>query len=340
MRRGDRMSSAVEVRHFLPTDLPLVRRLTAHGVCLDTATGVTRGVNATEGALLGAVPMADFGTPTFVIREGDVGYVAQFRHRAGDSHGQIVYIAPDISSCDDEYAWEELLEAMIIAAGRRGAAGLRAEVNEDSAAFMALRATGFASYVRQEIWMRDPAPLPDAADLVRPATELDSVGIMALHAAVTPRLMMQVESPETRGSFVYERAGRIVAHFSVQEGKYGLFVQPLVHPDGIGTGISTKLGAVLASVIRNLPRAERHPVYFCVRRYQSFLHGALENLAFADWTRQALMVRHTVSRVEQAQFAFKHGYAFEGFGRTPVANNTGNKAMKGIKRTSDIPEKV
>ena len=93
-----------EARLFLPIDLPLLRRLTPFGVSFNSATSLTRGIHTRGGCGLGIVPLADLGTPTFVIRDGDGDYVAQFRHKAGDQHAHIVFIAPDLDRCNSDTA--------------------------------------------------------------------------------------------------------------------------------------------------------------------------------------------------------------------------------------------
>ncbi len=290
------MSAFLEVRPFTPIDLPLVHRLTPRGLCLDSATSLTRGVNALEGAFWGSVPLADLGTPTFVLRENDSGYVAQFRHRAGEQHAHIVFIAPDLRSFED--AWLYLLDGMVVAAGRRGALTLNAEVEETSPAFVVLQRAGFGIYARQDIWRRDPGPLStQPSELVRSASENDAWGISSLYIGIVPRMVMQVDPPpEAKHSgLVYVQGGQILAHFTAQEGKYGVYVQSLLHPE-LRTDHAEN---VIAAALGHLPRADRLPLYFCVRRYQSWLGGAFSSLGFERWGSQAVMVKHTASRIEE-----------------------------------------
>lgn len=302
------MQSFSEARPFLPIDLPLVRRLTPFGVSLDSATSLTRGIHTVEGAVMGSVPLADLGTPTFVMRNGSSEYVAQLRHKAGDQHAHIVFIAPDLDRCNSESGWLHLLDAMVIAAGKRGAVTLNAEVAETSAAFAVLRQAGFAVYARQEIWKRDPAPAPAVnTSLLRPECDTDTFGINTLYASVVPRLVLQADSPpETgHGGLIYERDGRILAYLSVQEGKCGIYIHSFVHPDAYNEG-----QAILAESLSRLPRVDRLPVYFCVRRYQDWLRGSLSALGFEFWASQAVMVKHTACRIEHP--VLRPAHALEG----------------------------
>lgn len=71
-----------EVRPFLPLDLPLVHRLAPLSISLDSLTALTQGNHLVENAVWSSLPLTDFGTPTYVLRLGEGGYVAQFRHKS------------------------------------------------------------------------------------------------------------------------------------------------------------------------------------------------------------------------------------------------------------------
>jgi hypothetical protein len=289
--------SDFEVRPFLPIDVPMMRRLVPTGMCFDSATALTRGVHVLEGAVWGAMPLADLGMPTYVLRSGDFNCVAQFRHRTGDEHAHIVFIAPSLDMCSDDTVWLRLLDAMTIGAGRRGALTLNAEVAEAGDAFMILRQAGFAIYARQEIWKRDPRPLPspETRDLLRLSTDLDVIHIGVLQANVVPRMVRQADAtPDARHGLVYTQKDHVLAYFSSQEGKNGIYVQAIVSPE-LSQGQTQD---VLLASLHWLPRADKLPVYFNMRRYLSWLSGSLEEIGFEPYASQAVMVRHTVRRVE------------------------------------------
>jgi hypothetical protein len=308
------MRSYPEARPFLPIDLPLLRRLASHGVSFDSAISLTRGDQTLEGAMWSAVPLADLGTPTFVVRDGDIAHVAQFRHHNGDQHAHITFIAPDVEVYGDS-AWLSLLDTMTQYAGKRGAITLNAEVAETGSAFGVLRQSGFAVYARQEIWKRVPGPVRlDMLDVLRPATDQDAWAISGLYASVVPRLVLQADDqPDDEPGLVFERNGQVLAYLSVQEGKCGIYIQSLLHPDAYDDS-----RAILASALARLPRAERLPVYFPVRRYLEWLNGALVDCGFEPWSSQAVMVKHTVSRIEHPVFRPVH--TLEGVlpARTPM----------------------
>ncbi|MEP7288184.1 MAG: hypothetical protein ABI947_20710 [Chloroflexota bacterium] len=317
------MRSFPEARFILPHDLPLVRRLASQGVSFDSATSLTRGPHTLEGALWNALPLTDLGMPTFVMRNGDNAYVAQFRHKSGEQHAHITFIAPDVNLYG-ESAWLALLDAMTMAAGRRGAFTLNAEVAETGVPFVILREAGFAVYARQEIWKREPRLIStDVTDVLRPATAQDSWAISSLYSSVVPRLVLQADAlPEYgHGGLVYEENGQILGYLSIQEGKYGLYVQSLLHPDAYHQS-----RMIIAALLARLPRVERLPLYWPVRRYQEWLNGPLNDMGFDAWSSQAVMVKHTVYRLEQP--ALKMVYA-KGMipARTPVIDYIHNVNM-------------
>jgi hypothetical protein len=296
-----------EARPFLPIDFPLIRRITPNGVSLDSTMNLTRGGQTLEGAVWSAVPLADLGMPTFVLRAGDRNYAAQFRHKLGDPHAHIVFIAPDIEQYADTTAWFQLIDTMVVAAGKRGALTLNAEVDESGLAFEVLREAGFSLYMRQTIWHRAANALAcGETSLLRPETDRDSIGIHALCASVIPRMVCQAGGlPELGNGFVYEEHGHVSAYLAVQEGKCGIYIQPFMRPE-----IYDRAGEILSSLWAMLPRADKLPMYVCVRRYHEWLQGTLTTLDFQPWARQAVMVKHLTSRVEQAQWSRERVRAF------------------------------
>jgi hypothetical protein len=284
----------------LPIDLPLIRRLAPQGISLDAAVSLTRGVHTVGGAFWSAVPLTDLGTPTLVLRNGnDSGdYVAQFRHRAGESHAHIVFIAPDLSRCRDERGWLTLIDSMTSAAGKRGALALNAEVAETGDAFPVLRECGFAVYGHQELWQRPSSPVTPISGVkhvFREETEADRTALEMFYASVVPRSIWEAAAlPESTRGLIYEHNGRIGAYFAMQEGRTGIFAQIVIRPE-----LSERAAMLCRTWLTHLPRAEKVPVYVGVRRYQAGLQYPLAELGFTAWDSHALLVKHTVARIER-----------------------------------------
>lgn len=294
------MSSA-DPRPITPLDLPLVHRLAANRLPLDTCTALTRGLPGLEEALLSSVSLIGLGAPTFVVRNDDTGKIGQFRHRSERPVAHLTFLAPDPAEGDPR-EWVSLLEAMAFEAGKRGAHLLNAEVDQDHPIFQAFRLAGFAVYSRQVILRRAPGRVPvtqEQRDLLRSAQERDVIAISTLQNNTVPRLIQQAEdphpAPEYRG-LIHESEGQIAAYLAVAEGKSGVVIKPYFHPEAYD-----QASAIILSALAHLSRAEQVPVYLYARAYQDWLRGALDEVEFEEWTHQALLVKYTVVRVGRVQ---------------------------------------
>ena len=298
------MTSNAEARAFTLADLPLVRRLKAHGISLDSESYLARGLHTAEDAALSRLPIVEWGAPTLVARSGQSRAIGQLRHARGNAHAYVVFVAPTLMPQHTETmetAWLALLDGLAVAAGQRGAHTLYAEVAENSTVFEVLRRAGYASYARQDIWRRAPAP-PPARDVTsiapRRATERDMAAVRFLHAQTVPRLAQQADPPPVSAGLVYFREGKAWSYLSVSKGNRGIFLRPYLHPDA-----EALAQEALASALIALHGVNRLPVYCCVRQHQGWLCGALEHLGFEPWARQSVLVKHTTSRVEHPSFA-------------------------------------
>lgn len=293
------MVNRSDIRTVTPLDLPLVRRVISQSFPLDVCAALTRGIHGLEDALLSAVPLTDLGAPTMVLRNGDSGYVGQFRLRS-DTVAQFTFLAPEPQE-GDARDWARLVEAITYEAGKRGAHLISAEVAEDHPAFVAFRLAGFAVYSRQMILRREPAPvIGGQSDLLRPERDQDAIAINVLYANTVPRLLQQAEpppGPECYG-LVYRREGQLAGYLAVTEGKSGIVIKPYFHPEVYEQTLS-----IILSALTFIPRADRLPVYLYARAYQDWLRGALQQAEFEPWTHQALMVKHTTVRVERPKWA-------------------------------------
>jgi hypothetical protein len=290
--------SGVQPRPVSPLDLPLVRRIISRSLALDLAATLSGGIQGMEDALLYTVPLTDMGAPTIVLRNGDGGYLGQFRHRAGNTTAHLTLLAPDPHE-GEAHDWTRLLEALVSEAGRRGAHLLVGEIAEDHPVFVAFRMAGFAVFARQVILRRPPRVMAETPPaLVRPEIEQDAIAISTLHSNTVPRLLQQAEplpAPDCRG-LVYERDGEIAGYLAVTAGKHGVVIKPYFHPE-----VYDQAPAIVLSALSFIPRAEQVPVYLYARAYQDWLRGALAQVEFKPWTEQALMVKHTVVRVGRAE---------------------------------------
>lgn len=289
--------SGCEARPITPLDLGLVRRLIGQRLPLDLTQALTRGLPGLEGALLSAVPLADLGTPTVVIRNGEGGFMGQFRQRAGRAVAQLTFLAPEPQPAHLPY-WLQIIDTLVVEAGKRGAMLVSAEVPEGHAAFVAFRQTGFCVCSRQTILRRDPGPAEADPSLVRAETERDAPGVGLLYANTVPRLLQQAEpwSEADQSGLIYERDGQIAGYLEVVEGKNGVVIKPYFHPE-----VYDQAAAVILAALAHLPRTAEVPVYLYARAYQDWLRGVLERVGFTACAEHALMVKQTAYRLERME---------------------------------------
>jgi hypothetical protein len=293
-----------EVHAAKLVDIPLVRRLAEKGTMLDSELCYTREASGPHSVLLSSILLPQRGLYTLVGRADKQHVIGQFRLKPDDHLAQIVYMAPSLEEDMCDTAWLALMDAMAYEAGRRGAHILTTEVNEDSPLFVTMRQAGFAVYARQEIWRR--AVNNDSGEEIALSGEMyeetddDQMDIQLLYSNIVPRLVQAITVPsrDSKG-LVYRKANRVQAYIAVSEGKTGVYIMPYLHPDVLGHEAS----AIIAAVIDQCSRADRVPVYVCVRRYQDWLTESLSGMGFEAWTQQAVMVRHIAAGIRQTNFA-------------------------------------
>lgn len=296
------------VRTFEPTnihaaklvDLPLVRRLTEDGVVLDSELIYTREPMGSSNVVLSSI-LPQRGVYTLIGRTGRQKVVGQFRLRGDQPLAQMIFVAPTPQSETADSAWLHLLDAVASEAGKRGAHMLAAEVDEDSVLFETLRMANFAVYARQEIWRwsGDVARLGNFTPAQLEEVANEDVETHALFSSVVPPLIQLVAAPpeDSRG-WVYRRDGRLRAHIAYSEGRSGGYIMPYVHHDVVGKEAESVFAAALTRA-----KADRQPVYVCLRRYQEWLEPTLAAMGFELVKEQAVMVRHIAAGIRHAVFA-------------------------------------
>ncbi|MCZ7671229.1 MAG: hypothetical protein M5U34_30885 [Chloroflexi bacterium] len=83
--------------------------------------------------------------------------------------------------------------------------------------------------------------------------------------------------------------GELVAFVHIHTGAIASWMRLFVHPNA-----DSWAQDILTAVFRQIVPAITHPVYCCVRRYQSWLQGPLQRTGFSLAQSQAVMVKHTV----------------------------------------------
>jgi hypothetical protein len=292
-----------QTRSVLLVDLPLVWRLVDNGMILHSEYAYTRALSP-QNVALSSLILPQRGLYTLLSRSDKHQVVGQFRMKADDQLAQIITIAPEMEDAEqDNTVWLHILDAMTQAAGKRGAHMLTAEIDESSPMFTTLRKSGFAVYARQEIWRRLPGtPMPESIvpTTLTKETDDDAMDIQLLYSNIVPRLVQPIAVPsgDSEG-LVYRQNDRVMGYIAVSEAKHGIYLMPFLHPDILFGEAS----AIIAGAIAQASRADRLPVYVCVRRYQDWLEDGLATLGFDPISEQAVMVRHIAAGIRHAVFA-------------------------------------
>lgn len=299
----------VMVRPFDLRDLTLIRRLSERGVWLHTVSALAENFHPLRGALMSMLVGGEFPTYVWKSENGDHPGFIQLRIPHGATQAHILYLSPrcvdliDGPNAPGEPApkhhdctlWLALLDEAVAGAGQRGIHHVIAELDERSPEIQVLRRAGFAVFTRQDIWAVKAADYRPQALAARQLTRRcpdDEWDIQLLYANTVPRLVQLVE-PEPSASdgdgWVLRHDGELAAFVNIRHGSVATWLRLFIHPDA-----EAEADEIVAAALEVSFAAEPKVVYCCVRRYESWLPGALERSGFTVCGSQAVMVRHTV----------------------------------------------
>lgn len=312
----------MKVRPFDWRDFPALHRYRDNCLFLDSTRVLTQGPRLVPvGALFSYFALTS-GIFTYQIRENSGSHTAligQVTHSSGAPSAHLSFLAPE--SDLDSPALPALLERLTKEVGKRGAAHILADVEEDDPVYELLRKSGFAIFARQRTWrikgqpqggklpaqeMSPSSPSNGASQpqaVLTPwksGTSRDLIGVRSLYCNLVPGLVQQIEpSPSGRPhGLVYRQEGDVMAYIEMQSGPHGIWMQPFIHPD------MDNVPGRLANLLENLVFRRSRPVYLCVRSYQSWLESAIEELGAEAGPCQVVMVKRlAVSIKEERRYA-------------------------------------
>jgi hypothetical protein len=275
-------------------DLPFIYRLAGRGTSFDAHLGLIVGEDHLRHAQLTGIGR----TQIYVLRrrKGDSG-MASLYYPIGEQHARLAYVAPALEECQDVDLWLEMMDGLASCAGQRGTFNITAEVDEHSPALEVLRQSDFAIYARQDIWMREPAPIVGRALKLREARQEDAPSLIGLYGMLVPPLIKQVEPPPLSAHECYLLDGRDGPSAMVvcyRANKRAL-AEVYLHPE-----VDLEAREVINGALELLGASDQQ-VYFRLRRYIGWLDGALSDLGFEKKSSQAVMVRHTTVRARVQQ---------------------------------------
>lgn len=252
-------------------------------------------------ALAGLVVSQRFQTFVWKAEDGEASAFVQLYLEEGHPHAQIVFVGPASGNGADQMAddsvYLSLFDQLAVEAGRRGIHSLVAEADESGRELTLLRRAGFAIYTRQEVWVLRQAPDQPKVDLLRPCKTMDDWEIQLLYANTVPRLIQLVEpTPPTHygaGWVMYE-GDELAGFVHVFDGPAASWLRFYIHPRA-----EVCADDMVAAAVQIKPPTADHPVYCCLRRYQSWLQSSLARAGFQLVCSQAVMARHTVQHVQK-----------------------------------------
>jgi hypothetical protein len=269
------------VRSLDLLDLPSLPRFRRDVLPLDSARLLTRGNPLGAAALLAYLnPRRYLYT---AVSSGDgLSVMGQVAQGENEPFARLTFLAPHELLGAAEIP---LLEHLARHAGGWGAPHLLAEVDEQSKAFKSLRQAGFAMYAWQRIWKLGVPAAPTAGEWYE-ASGRDLVAVQGLYSQIVPALLQPIESlPRQLSGMTCQTNGELQAYVGLTFGPVGIWIQPLIHPDA--ESVPERIAALLGA----LPDRSERPVYICVRSYQAWLEGVLEDLGAQAGPRQAVMVK-------------------------------------------------
>ncbi len=292
------------IRSFHLRDVALVHRLGEQGVILQTQAALTRISRPTRRAMINMFVGGSF--TTFVWKSDDrqaVGF-AQLSLDSANASAHLACISaqgarvsrPDNVNIDEDI-WLPLLDDLAQEAGRRGVHNLVAEADEDGPELSILRRAGYAVYTRQDIWICDQTPEANSDDLLHSRQPIDDWDISVLYSNIVPGLIQSVEPTPplfTGKNWVLRENGELSAFVHILSGPVASWMRLLIHPNA-----HTKPRIIISEALGLKPPTPEHPVYCCVRRYQSWLQAPLEQAGFRYWGSQAVLVKHMALRAER-----------------------------------------
>lgn len=294
------------IRPFLLRDWALVRRLAEHGVSLHSESALTDRLQPLRGAVVNMLVGGDFPTYVWKSENRSASGFIQLYLEDNSQRANILYLSPSVDAgarslqmenghkvsqnVVDSNIWLPLLDQAVVEVGQRGVHSLVAEVSETGGELPVLRQAGFVIYTRQDIWVLNSGQQSDT--ILRERQSTDEWDIQLLYANTVPRLVQLVE-PLPRlddgEGWVLREGDELAAFVHVHHGPRATWLRLFIHPNA-----ETRADEIINEAIKVTGPTPGHPVYCCVRRYQSWVQNALQRHGFGFWGSQAVMVKHTV----------------------------------------------
>lgn len=295
------------LRHVLA-----IRRLTPRGVGFDLRCLLLHSPSPASCALLGYLTRHHLGAITCVHeRSKDTqteGFI-QVWPRADQAEWDLAFLAPSLDHHGDAPdVWRRLLTHVVVLAAERDVERVCARSSEDAEAEDLLRQAGFTVVEREEIFVlsHQPAPAPSPKGL-RQLDRRDRQALHGFYCQVRPPLMRQAEGlpplwstpPHctslglvSTNEYVWAEKARIIAYLGLSSSSRGHWLEIVVRPEHRADVLP-----YAKHVLTLAHCSARTPLYCPVPDHNVGLGWLLRTLGFESYTRQVLLVAHTVARV-------------------------------------------
>lgn len=271
--------------------------MVGNGINFDAEIDLTVGADGLRYAFLAGVGRLQ----AYVLRASAGNMLGQLHFLATEQHARLAYVAPGLAEGASESLWLSLLDGLAVMAGQRGVITLIAEVAIPTPEFETLRKAGFATYTRQDIWRRDPAPLDPTPYALRDAHFAEDHALLSLYGTLVPGLIKHVEPPpiEADECFALSEDRTATGMVAIHRGGENNLIELFRSPEAPLTGPAFLTAALHAA------EAEKRTIYCRARDYMGYPPEALVDAGFEHVTEQAVMYRHTAVRVTRRAYKIK-----------------------------------
>jgi hypothetical protein len=298
------------IRPFGLRDVSALRQIEPRGVAFDLRRLVLSSISPARSALVGYLSGHRLGAITCVHtdEEGCVQGAAQVWPHRDRRAWDLAFLSPSLDENKNAaHVWHELLTYLSRLGIEHNVLRIYARSPEDVEIEDLLRHCGFSMVTRQETFVlsRQPAPAPLPRGLRR-VEEEDRWPLDHFHQLVMPPLVQKAEAPchhmacmaadpfqsLSVDEYIWSRKSEIIAWLRISSSSKAHWLDIVVRPE-----YRAEVLPHIKYVLTLVKISKQRPLFCPIPDYCVGLGWLLRTLGFRTFTRQALMVCHTVVRV-------------------------------------------
>jgi hypothetical protein len=299
------------IRPFGLRDLFHIRQFDLPKTAFDVRRLLLYAPSATGAAVLGYLTRHHLGAVTYVQQGSDRGGLEGFLEawpRGDRPEWDLAFLAPPLDDGGVDKIWRQLLSSLIAVAADKNVSRIYARAPEDVQVEQILHQVGFTFVKREEVFALTSSTsfVPPVEGLRKVRTE-DRRLLSALCRRAQPHLGKRAEGIPPHGlldfyphlqlgavtkEYMLMQEDTPVAYFGLQGSCRGYWLDIVRDPDD-----RSDLSPCVEHVLGTTQGTENMPVYCPVPDYASGVTPLLRELGFTSYTRQVVLVAHTISRV-------------------------------------------